>query len=309
MRNRVSVIIVNYKTADLTISCVDSVKFNTIGLELEIIIVDNNSKDNSLQKIESVHPEIKGIQLKKNVGFGKANNIGVKKASHEVILFLNSDIIIKNNVIWECFEFLKSNSNYVIGPKLVYPDGKLQKSTYAYIGDHFELLKTNLLLAKLFTFKTPKYKAIMGAFMMMRKEYFINVNGFDEDFFMYCEELDLCKRLTDIGVEIFYNKKSSEVIHIHGASSNENWVLRQTLLSRSLLVFKQKGLFHFYLSQFLIIINCITNGILVYLLDKKYRTSYKNYINQYFKVFILIMKVPFTFKKKMNSNKMQLKST
>ena len=288
--------------------CIESVKLYSDKIDYEFIVVDNCSKDNSKHSVLTKHPDVKWLDSKENIGFGRANNMGVKNASSNYILLLNSDIIIVNKAIEDCLEYLIHNKIGVIGPKLIYPNGDIQKSTYGYIGDFNEILKENLILDKLFTFSKPQYRAIMGAFMMMKKETFDSVNGFDEDFFMYCEELDLCKRIVKSGESIYYHD-SLKVIHIHGASSNSNWVLRQSLLSRSLLVLKHKGVFTFYLSQFIYISNFITNFIFMWFIDEKYRGSQLNYFKQYISIIGSILKIPFNYKRTLNSNDNYLKAT
>lgn len=288
--------------------CIESVKLYSDKIDYEFIVVDNCSKDNSKHSVLTKHPDVKWLDSKENIGFGRANNMGVKNASSNYILLLNSDIIIVNKAIEDCLEYLIHNKIGVIGPKLIYPNGDIQKSTYGYIGDFNEILKENLILDKLFTFSEPQYRAIMGAFMMMKKETFDSVNGFDEDFFMYCEELDLCKRIVKSGESIYYHD-SLKVIHIHGASSNSNWVLRQSLLSRSLLVLKHKGVFTFYLSQFIYISNFITNFIFMWFIDEKYRGSQLNYFKQYISIIGSILKIPFNYKRTLNSNDNYLKAT
>ena len=107
----VSIIYVNYRTSRLVIDSINSVKEKTQGILYEIIIVDNNSGDGSLAKIQEIHPDVITIQSEKNVGFGQANNLGLKKADGKYIFFLNPDTLLRNNAIGELFRFLELNMN------------------------------------------------------------------------------------------------------------------------------------------------------------------------------------------------------
>lgn len=308
MNRSLSIIIINFKTPELTRNCINSIKCNTSNIELEIIVVDNYSQDNSQNYVTSQHPDVIWKSTNYNMGFGRANNLGVQLASKPNILLLNSDIILRNNSIEVCLDYLNNNPNSIIGPILSYPNGRIQKSTYTYIGNYTEILKDNLLIDKIYTFKTRKIQAIMGSFMMMKKSMFELAKGFDEDFFMYCEEIDLCKRMTDLGGNIV-QLKNTNVCHIHGASSNKDWVIRQTLLSRSLLVLKHKGLIGLYLSIIFYTFNFFTNLLLMWFLDKAYRKSFLHFHVQFFKVFFKSLSLPFRYGTYKNSNKNFLKAT
>ena len=114
MDTRVSIIIVNYKTKDLTLQCLDSVFQWTSGVEYEIILVDNHSEDGSVKKIRESYPNIKVIENKENQGFGRANNIGAKVAIGRYLFLLNSDTILVENVVKSFYDFMESHPEYAI---------------------------------------------------------------------------------------------------------------------------------------------------------------------------------------------------
>lgn len=303
---KLSIIIVHYKTYALTRQCINSIGYNDTW---EIIIVDNNSQDGSKQKIKNEFPFVKWIENEQNEGFGRANNIGASETKGEFLLFMNSDMLIPENTIENCLQYIRTNPKIgVLGPKLLNEDGSLQKSAYHFIGDHQEILQENLLLDKLLKFKTPPIKAVMGSFMIIPKDVFRKVNGFDPDFFMYCEELDLCSRIAKIGYKIVYFD-SEFAIHKHGGSSTTSeWVVRQTYLSRSLLVLKQKGISGYFIAHFIHHLNFLTNFILMWLLDDRYRKSFWTTNKSYFSNWLNYCKIPFTFNKNLGKGNKLLKS-
>jgi len=122
-----SIIIVNYKTRELTSDCIDSIiKSNTKGFDYEIIVVDNASCDGSIEDIQSQFPEVKTIINKENQGFSKANNLGIKTATGEYILLLNSDTIVELNTLKDAHDFIKDHQHIgALGCKILLPSGKL----------------------------------------------------------------------------------------------------------------------------------------------------------------------------------------
>ena len=105
----VSVVYVNYKTVSLILNSIESIKKHTNDISYEIIVVDNNSGDNSEKLLTSIYPEVVFIQAEENLGFGKANNLGVDVAKGEMVLFLNPDTLLENDAISEMYLFLKKN--------------------------------------------------------------------------------------------------------------------------------------------------------------------------------------------------------
>lgn len=302
--SKLSIIIVHYKTFELTQRCIQSIFESTKNVDFEIIVVDNNSNDGAGEKITSTFPSVKWIYNSNNDGFGRANNIGAKEAKGNYLLFMNSDMLIPENTINKCLDYMLAHTNIgVLGPKLLNEDGSFQKSTYHYVGNQQELLKDNLLLDKLYSFKTPALKAVMGSFMIIPKNVFEQVNGFDPDFFMYCEELDLCERITEKRYEICYFEEV-HAIHKHGGSATtSNWVLKQIYLSRSLLVFKRKGIWSYIISHHIHLFNFITNFCLMWLLDKKYRKGFWITSRCYFSNWLIYWSIPFNFTRKLGTTK------
>lgn len=216
-----SIIIVNYKTLELTSNCVDSIiKSHTKNIDYEIIVVDNASEDGSIQKIKSQFPEIQTIINQENLGFSKANNIGIKASSGDYILLLNSDTIVEADTLKITMDFIKKHKHIgALGCKIVLPNGKLDLACKRSFptplnGIYHSLhLDTGFPDNKRFgeynlTYidenKTCSIDCIMGAFMLVPRKVIDEVGMLDEDFFMYGEDIDWCYRIKNAGYQIMY---------------------------------------------------------------------------------------------------------
>ena len=223
-----SIIIVNYNTKDLLKDCISSVK-KTFP-EGEIIVVDNLSSDGSREEILKL--PVKGVLLEENAGFSKANNIGLSYATGDNILFLNPDTVVHENTLKRCLEFLKENKKAgAVGCKVALPDKTLDKACKRKFPTAFNSFCTIFKIAKVF----PKLgynivgndegvypvDCLVGAFMMCPGEVIEKTKGFDEDFFMYGEDIDLCLRIKQAGYEIWY-LGDVEITHVKGASGKKS---------------------------------------------------------------------------------------
>ena len=300
-----SIIIVNYKTPDLLLRCINSI-LNTIPKELlfEMIIVDNNSNDNSEKIIKTKFEDIIWIQKNENDGFGRANNIGIQKAIGEYVLLLNSDIVVAENTILECLkEIEKDKTIGVLSCKLLNDDGSNQKSIYHYAADYLDVLNNNLIFDYFIKIKPKKIKALMGSFLLIPQHVLQNIGLFDPDFFMYCEELELCNRILKKGYKIKYID-NVVAYHKHGASStDENWVIKQKYLSNALLVYKLKGLFGYIFYHFLCVLNSISNFFAMWFLDKKFRKDFLNSEKCFYTNFFYYFVIPFKYSRNIGDGK------
>lgn len=228
---KVSIIIVNYKTKELTKNTIESVISKTKSISYEIIVVDNNSNDESAEYLQSQFGnKIIFISNKENAGFGKANNIGAKFATGKYLFLLNSDTILLNNAVKILADHMDSNNNIGIsGANLFYEDmtpahsfGKKLPSLKTQLGDIFSLTGIKKKLFRLssefnFSNKLMEVGYITGADMMIQKNIFDNLNGFDDDFFMYYEETELTHRVKKLGYKIISIPKA-KIIHLEGKS-------------------------------------------------------------------------------------------
>ena len=192
-----SIIIVNYKTPILTKRCVENiVKCINDNLKYEIIIIDNHSLDGLKHIIGDYLDNVKLIETNANIGFGAANNIGIRASTGDYILLVNSDVLIDSEtVIIKCINNIQKDEFIgAIGCKMINTDGSIQNFT-STIARYRKLLDQNLLFAKIFPEKHFEKEAIMGAFMLIPSKVMKACGGFDSDFFMYSEEIDLCNRI------------------------------------------------------------------------------------------------------------------
>jgi GT2 family glycosyltransferase len=305
-----SIIIVNYKTPELTAKCIASIYETAPLAHLEIIVVDNCSMDDSEKKITTLFPKVTWINNSENSGFGRANNIGAEKATGDYLLLLNSDIIIKKNTISDSLDYIKQHANIgVLGCKLMNEDNTLQKSVYYYTGDYMGVLKNNLVIDFIFKPTPLKIKAVMGAYMLIPKKVFNDVNGFDPDFFMYAEELDLCRRIAKKGLNIHY-LETATAIHKHGGSSKgSDWSHKQNYLSNALLYLKARGTLGYTLYHILSMFTFITNMLLLWKMDKNYRHDFWQDQKKYFSNLWDYVKIPFLYSKSIGNGKRILKRT
>lgn len=306
---KLSVIIVNYKTPELTRRCIESI-FAVHREGVEVIVVDNHSQDNSKALVTSLFPEVVWIDNPENDGFGRANNFGASQAKGEYLLLLNSDMLLLEDTVGKCLSYMESHPETgALGCKLLNEDGSFQKSAYHYVGDYMGVLKNNLIVDYIFKPVPGKIKAVMGAFMLIPKKVFDEVKGFDPDFFMYAEELDLCRRIEAKGYKIVYFEEAT-AIHKHGGSSEgSDWSHRQNWLSNALLYLKVRGYGGYVLYHFLYFFTFITNLLLLWKMDQPYRKGFWNEKRWYFSNFWLYFSIPFLFKKSFGNGKRILRRT
>ncbi len=263
MQKELSIIYVNYNTADQVMTSVESVRRHTKGIDYEIIVADNNSKDDeNLQKLID-DETIKVVKLDDNYGFGKANNAGVKECTGEYIFLLNPDTICHDNSIKKLLDCLKADQTIgVISPNLINAESKPTHS-FRRAGDgiltelNFALfgLPYKILYGSDFEFnhsdKQLEVTYSCGAAMMMKKNIFEKVDGFDDTFFMYYEDQDLCNRIKKTGLRIV-NEPKAIIQHLEGTSIHLN-SKRETFIiqSRKKYFIKTMPLWHFKVANIL----------------------------------------------------------
>lgn len=307
-----SIIIVNYKTPLLTTFCIQSV-INTIKeIKYEIIVVDNNSNDDSEKKIKSKYPEIIWVQNKINEGFGRANNKGIDVSKGKYLLFLNSDVQVCEKTIDTCLNFCEENKNIgVLGCTILNEDNSLQKSVYFDAASFKSMIVNNLLINYFGGYKNKKINAIMGSFMLVPKTVIEKVGSFDPDFFLYSEEIELCMRISKAGFKIEYFKEATAYHKHEGSQTNKKMNLRQRYLSNALLYYKIHGLLGYSIYHLTFIINTILNFILMWFINSSYRKDYhKEYYETtygYISNMFLYLTIPIFYKRRMGNGKRMLR--
>ena len=224
----VSIIILSYNTENLLRDCLASLK-NTLKEPHEIIVVDNASKDGSVKMVEKEFPKVRLIKNPTNVGFAGGCNLGAKNATGEYLLFLNSDITLESDILFEFMKTMKSDdNNAVIGGLLQNNDGTLQRS----YGDFYDLKNVAYMLFlgekhEVKRFQGEKIKTVdwvSGGCMFVKKSVFDKVGGFDEKFFMYIEDMELCYRIRKEGLKILVTPQV-KVTHLGQGSSNKTFAI------------------------------------------------------------------------------------
>lgn len=208
----VSIIYVNYNTCKLTIDAINSVYMHTTKLNFEIIVVDNNSIDDSVKVIKKHFPEIALIENKKNIGFGQANNKGIQLAKGRYYFLLNTDTYLVNNAIELFFDFMQKKANAavaVVGGELVRPNGESCVS-WGYFPNFKLFVRGSIwrhfykrefynseVLSPVFPNANYPYEVdyVSGANFFVRSDIIKKVGAFDKCFFLYFEETELTMRI------------------------------------------------------------------------------------------------------------------
>ena len=230
----VSVIIISYNTKRILHDCLESVFKQSKNVELEVIVVDNASDDNSQDMIKSEFPSVILIENKQNLGFSRANNLGIRRSQGRYVCLINSDVIILQNCLQSLILFMDKNPRIgMSGPKILNSNYTLQPSCRRFPSLWNNLCQA-LWLNKLFPrsafFSEPfmrywahdterRVDVISGCFWVLRRKGLETVGLLDEDFFIYGEDIDWCKRFNNAGWDVVFYPRA-EAIHFGGASSS-----------------------------------------------------------------------------------------
>lgn len=254
----ISIIIVNYNTKDLTKQTIQAVIDTTHKAKYEIILVDNASSDGTVDAVREAYQNVKIIANTENVGFSKANNIGIKQSKGKHILLLNSDTKVLGECIDKCFAYMEQHKDIgTLGPKINLANGDLDHACKRGFPTPSASLFYMLKVDKIFpeSEKYGRYKmnylsnddinevdSLTGAFMMVRKEVVDKIGDLDEEFFMYGEDLDWCYRIKEAGYKVMYYPEA-KIIHYKGQSSKKKRTKTIYEFHRAMYLFYNK---HFY---------------------------------------------------------------
>jgi GT2 family glycosyltransferase len=225
-----SIIIVNYNGMGYFQKCFDSIYEKLKTISFEIIVIDNNSNDNSVSFINKNFPKVKLIESKINYGFGKGNNEAVKHANGKYLLLLNNDTIILDDFSSLLFFLQENNDVGAIGINMLNKE-KTYLQAAGNFPDFFNLFWMKLAFNFNSDFKTGNFKQdfynvdwLTGSFLLMPKHVYSEVGGFDEDYFLYVEDVDLCKKIANKGYKRVFCSKLN-YIHFVGFNTNKNPML------------------------------------------------------------------------------------
>ena len=245
----VSIIIINYKSAKLIIDCVESIYQQTHQYSFEILIVDNDSKDDCKEKVLAAFPATQWLQTGYNAGFARANNAGIRIANGEYILILNADTIITDGAIDKTISSIKQEPDAVgCGVQLLNTDGTNQISGAHFVKGGLNTLLPLPYIGKLIRYLGYCFKStipsvqtihdkievdwVVGAYILVKKEVLQKAGLMDEDFFMYAEEIEWCSRLRKQGK--LYLFAEPKIIHIGGGTSSDYYTTTENENSKNL---------------------------------------------------------------------------
>ena len=279
--NLLSVIIVNYNVKDFLEQALISIRRALQNIQSEIIVVDNASVDGSVQMLKERFPDVHLIESKKNVGFSAGNNLGINIANGEFIVLINPDTVVQEDTFTKLLDFFKSQPDASAATcKILNPDGTFsidcRHSVPTPLTAFWKLIGLNRLYPKSRIFakynltyldenELNQVEAISGSFMMLRKEVVKKIGGLDEDFFMYCEDIDYCHRINKAGGKIFY-VPDSQIVHYKGESTKKNNLDYVITFNKSLYLFYKKHYQQKYITPFkwLILLGVIFRGFIIY---------------------------------------------
>ena len=249
----ISVITVSYNSKDLLIKSLESLTKTKENNKIEIIVIDNGSRDGSAEEVKKLFPRVILKENRANLGFAKAVNIGIKAARGRLVLLLNPDTVVLNNAVEKMAEYLRSHKDIgIVGPKLLNPDGTVQLSCRSFPSWINAVYNRYSLMTRLFP--KNKYSArylysdwkhdeprqvdwLSGACLMLKREMLDEIGLFDEGFFMYCEDVDICYRAQKKGWKSVYYP-FAEIVHYIGSVKKR--------ISIKLIIFHHKSMYRFY---------------------------------------------------------------
>ena len=256
----VSIVIVSLNTRDVLRECLESVRRNQRSLRVQIIVVDNNSRDGSQEMLESEFPEVLLIRSQVNLGFGGANNLGFQSALGRYIVLLNSDAFLSEGALECSVEHMDQNPNAGLGGgRLIGRDGSWQPSARKFPTILDDLIVRTGLAARFprsrffgrfdrtwaNVMEAAEVDWVPGAYSIIRTEVLSAVGVFDERFFLYCEEVDLCKRIKALGCSIFY-WPDIVIVHIGGESSRQMKTLELSKIGSQLTLWRMRSALLYY---------------------------------------------------------------
>ena len=232
----ISFIIINYNSYAYVKSLIDSIQYVHGGLDFEIIIVDNNSSEREIERVSDNHDKIKLFLLEKNIGFSKANNFAVENSGSHYLVFVNPDVLFIEDSISPIIDFIENNKNIgACAPKLLNEDMTVQDSAGFKMGLFYEFLEAfflinffrriyGLTLKRRDNNLPAKVGWVSAALLVAKREVFESIGGFDSDYFLNYEDIDLCRCLQKKGYRNYYFP-GLKSIHFSRQSFKSNYAL------------------------------------------------------------------------------------
>ena len=255
---KLSVVIVSYNVSHYLLQCLDSLQRALRGIDGEVIVVDNHSRDNSVALVHQAHPEVKVIENLHNLGFSKANNIALRQATGEYALLLNPDTIVADNTIRDCIAFLDLHPDAgAAGVMMLNADGTVAPESRRGVPTPLTSFYKLSGLCRMFP-RSPRFgryylghlpwhtpqqiDIVSGAFCMLRRSVLDKVGLLDEDYFMYGEDIDLSYRILKQGATNWY--LPYPILHYKGESTQKSSFRYVHVFYQAMLIFFRKHFSH-----------------------------------------------------------------
>ncbi|MGH1363086.1 MAG: glycosyltransferase [Calditrichia bacterium] len=278
---KLSFVIVNYNVKEYLEQLLLSLERSLENISNEIIVVDNASVDDSVAHIRNRFPDVKMIASETNLGFGRANNLALEQVRGEYVVMINPDTVVQEDTFSKLLAFFESEPKADAATcKIINPDGSFAVDCRHSIPTPMIAFWKVTGLSKLFpksklfarynlTYLDPDetypVPAISGSFMMVKKAVLDEIGYFDERFFMYCEDIDLCHRINEAGHTIYY-VPTTQIIHYKGESTKKNNVDYVVTFNKALYQFFDKYYAQgsIFLFRWLIVIGIVLRGVFIY---------------------------------------------
>jgi hypothetical protein len=253
----ITVVIVNYNVRPFLDHCLQSVLRASAGIDVKVIVVDNASEDGSVEMVKQRYPQVTLISNTENLGFARANNQAFQQAEGEFVLIINPDAFVQQDTLKTLQSRLTSLGDVgAVGPKIILPDGRFEPrsmrgfptpwAAFSYLSGFSALFPRSRLFSRyLLTYLDPdreqEVDALSGCCMMVRRSLLTDLNGFDGDYFMYGEDLDLCYRIKQLGYRILYDPTTC-IVHFKGESTRRSTIDHQFHFQKAMRLFVEKNL-------------------------------------------------------------------
>lgn len=271
LKKSVSVIIVSWNTKSLLADCIYSLKKFDEDYIKEIIVVDNNSSDGTIDMLAHTFPDVITIINSNNLGFGHGNNIGMSRATGDFFFLINSDAYIECQVIGVLLNFIdKTPDCGVVAPKVSYPSGELQYTAGSKpslsrfvasalakgVSPKLKSFLNSLRVKKMINAnkKATCVESISAVCLLMRSKTYRDTKGFDENMFMYVEDVEWSVRVNKAGWKIYY-LPSIGIVHLNGGSSSGKYRQQNPLVINSILYYvkKHESVYFYYSLRFILL--------------------------------------------------------
>ena len=245
-----SIVIVNWNTRDLLARCLASIFATASSLALEVFVVDNASSDGSPEMVRRDFPQVILLANDENLGFARANNQAIAQSTGRYVLLLNSDTEVTEGALEALVSFMEATPDAgAVGGRLLFADGRVQTSHGAFPTLFSEMLNTLGFVAWRSTSPAGSRAQmldepvatdwLLGACLMVRRQVVEQVGGLDEQFFMYSEEIDWCRRIKEHGWQIYYVPQAQIVHYWRGSSSQNRDRMKVELYKSKFLYFRK----------------------------------------------------------------------